>query len=105
MSSDPEKQASQLLQCLTQDKKPLGLLLAGCAHQGARPFGSPGQGPRPHPGAWQSDHPEFRAFMSASNPPNATKGPQSNGRQEGSGRESHKPDRPDEALCSSGKLP
>lgn len=33
MSNDPERQASQILQCLTQDKKPLGLLLgAGCPY-------------------------------------------------------------------------
>lgn len=33
MSNDPERQASQLLQCLTQDKKPLCLLLgAGCPY-------------------------------------------------------------------------
>jgi hypothetical protein len=32
MSDDPEREANQLLQCLKQDKKPLGLLLgAGCA--------------------------------------------------------------------------
>lgn len=31
MSDDPEREANQLLQCLTQDKKPLGFLLgAGC---------------------------------------------------------------------------
>ncbi len=31
MSNDPERMANQLLQCLTQDKKPLGFLLgAGC---------------------------------------------------------------------------
>lgn len=33
MSNDPERQANQLLQCLTQDKKPLGFLLgAGCPY-------------------------------------------------------------------------
>jgi len=33
MSDDPERQANQLLQCLTQDKKPLGFLLgAGCPY-------------------------------------------------------------------------
>lgn len=33
MSNDPERQGSELLQCLTQDKKPLGLLLgAGCPY-------------------------------------------------------------------------
>jgi len=33
MSDDPERLANQLLQCLTQDKKPIGLLLgAGCPY-------------------------------------------------------------------------
>ena len=33
MENNPEKQTNQLLQCLTQDKKPLGLLLgAGCPY-------------------------------------------------------------------------
>jgi hypothetical protein len=33
MENSPERQATQLLQCLTQDKKPLGLLLgAGCPY-------------------------------------------------------------------------
>ncbi|MBW1715311.1 MAG: SIR2 family protein [Deltaproteobacteria bacterium] len=42
MSNDPERQATQLLQCLTQDKKPLGFLLgAGC------PFSIPGASKEP----------------------------------------------------------
>lgn len=42
MNNDPERQSSQLLQCLTQDKKPLGILLgAGCPYSITDESGNP----------------------------------------------------------------